>query len=227
MRHGLNAVAAPFRGAPEPAASDSNGRFTMHNDLIQVRRPRVARPAVSFALAAACAVTMAGCASSSKHTSAAAGSNTSATASPTPSTALSKAAFITQADAICTKIDAQLSALPNPAGEQDYPAMAANLEGSVALFKSYISQVQPLADQTADAAELNSKWLTLEKEDFAKAEPLVTKMIAALKAKDAAQIKAIGDQLDAQPDRSKEYAAELTSYGLTSCAKLEDDSTNA
>ncbi len=191
------------------------------------------------AWAAPCALlglVLAGCGGSSSHSTAAgsaastpAGSAASSspatgfasTSAGTPAGHLSKADFVIRTNALCSAVDAQRKALPTPASATDFAAISTNLTGSMRLLPSLISHAQTLVAQSADQANLEKNWLSVERADYAMAQPIVERMVADSNAHDAAKVQADGDALDAMPDHSSSLIAFLTGYGLSSCASLE------
>jgi hypothetical protein len=172
----------------------------------------------TIGLALVTATALAGCGSSgASHGTA---GSASATASASTGT-LSKTEFVTKMDAVCTAIDAKRKALPTPSGPSDFAALTAYTEGTLALFPAYFSQASALVAQSADKAELQAKWLDVEKSDFSAQQVAAEKLLTASKEKNAALVSQYTSQLSAASDHSSEIAAFMTTYGLTSCAALE------
>jgi glucose/arabinose dehydrogenase len=180
--------------------------------------------AVTIGLALVTATALAGCGSAgaSHGTAGSASATSSATAPASASTGtLSKTEFVTKMDAVCTAIDAKRKALPTPSGPSDFAALTAYTEGTLALFPAYFSQASALVAQSADKAELQAKWLDVEKSDFSAQQVAAEKLLTASKEKNAALVSQYTSQLSAASDHSSEIAAFMTTYGLTSCAALE------
>ncbi|MEO6702804.1 MAG: hypothetical protein ABI140_07480 [Jatrophihabitantaceae bacterium] len=136
---------------------------------------------------------------------------------------LSRAEVNAKINTACSAIDAKYRQIPAPAGANDVGAIATYLQSSLALFDSYIAQVEPLVAQSPDRAALEAKWLTIEKQDTAQVKPLANKLLAAAKTHDAASIAAAEKGLDALPDHTADFISVMNAHGLTGCAKLETD----
>ena len=160
-------------------------------------------------------LSLAGCSSSSKK------SGGFATSLPSTASTLSKAEFVTKMNAVCTAIDTQRKALPTPAGLDDYPAISANLSGTLRILPAFIAQADNLVSRSADRDLLNRSWLSIEKADFATIRPIAERMVVDSNAKDAAKVAADGEALSSAPDHSDTIATFMSGYGLTSCASLE------
>jgi hypothetical protein len=160
---------------------------------------------------------LAGCSSSSKKP------GTFASTLPNTAAALSKAEFVSKMNAVCSAIYSQRQALPQPSGLTDYPAISANLSGTLRLLPSLITQADQLIGRTADKATLTNNWLSIEKSDFATIKPIAERMIADSNAKNAEKVAADGEALSGAPNHSDTIATFMTNYGLTSCATLEND----
>src|SRR6185312_15551591 len=173
-------------------------------------------------LAAGCCLLLAaglvaGCSSSSKKP------GTFASSLPATSGSLSKAEFISKMNAVCSAISSQRQALPQPAGLTDYTAISANLSGTLRLLPSLIAQADQLIGRTADKATLTTNWLAVEKADFAAVKPIAERMVADSNAKDAEKVAADGEALSGAPNHSDTIASFMTTYGLTTCASMEND----
>jgi hypothetical protein len=145
-------------------------------------------------------------------------------ASTVPSTAgpLSKTEFISKMNAVCSALNTQRQALPQPSGLTDYTAISANLSGTLRLLPALINQADQLIGRTADKAALTTNWLSVEKSDFAAIKPIAERMVADSNAKNADKVAADGEALSGAPNHSDTIATYMTSYGLTSCATLEN-----
>ncbi len=135
---------------------------------------------------------------------------------------LSKAEFISKMNSVCAAIDQQRRALPTPAGLTDYPNIISNLTGTLRILPTLIKQADVLIQRSPDRATLTSQWLAIEKADFAVVQPIAQKMVADSTTKDATKVAADGEALSNAPNHSADIAAFMTSYGLTSCATLEN-----
>lgn len=158
---------------------------------------------------------VAGCSSSKKP-------GTFASTVPSAGGTLSKAEFVSKMNAVCAAIDSQRQALPQPSGLTDYTAISANLSGTLRLLPALISQADQLIGRTADKATLTTNWLSLEKSDFAAVKPIAERMVTDSNAKDAQKVAADGEALSGAPNHSDTIASFMTSYGLTSCATMEN-----
>jgi hypothetical protein len=184
-----------------------------------MRTPRRSAPAVLSA-AVLLAAGLTGCAGSG-HPSSATGS----APKPAPATrasTLSKADFITRTDKVCAATDARRKALPDPSTSQNAADLISYIDGILVLVPSYLAAVQPLVAQSPDAAELNAKWLDLEKGDYRTFAPLAQKEVDDLKAGNTALLPGDEKAIAAAQDHSSQMAAFLQSYGLTDCAALEN-----
>ena len=149
------------------------------------------------------------------------GSGTSSPPTTAPPGMLSKAATISQIDAVCKDTDAKLSALPQASGRDDYASLLTDFTSTVTLFNSYFAQVQPLVEQSVDRDRLTTKWLAVEKSDFAASQPIIEQMIQALQAKDDSAISAAQSKLNKAPDHTDEIISFFRSYGLKDCATMQ------
>ena len=147
---------------------------------------------------------------------------TSAPDTTSASGTLPKADFVTQMNAVCADVQSQRDALPTP-GQGDYAGLVTYIEGVLRLFPVYVARVKILVARSADRAELTQKWVVVEEADYALAEPVLVKLLAAAKARDAAAVRTYTDELDKVPDHTTEIADFMTSYGLTTCATFESN----
>jgi hypothetical protein len=158
---------------------------------------------------------VAGCSSSKKP-------GTFASTVPSTGGTLTKAEFVSKMNAVCAAINSQRQALPQPSGLTDYTAISANLSGTLRLLPALISQADQLIGRTADKASLTTNWLSLEKSDFAAVKPIAERMVTDSNAKDAEKVASDGEALSGAPNHSDTIASFMTSYGLTSCATMEN-----
>jgi hypothetical protein len=123
------------------------------------------------------------------------GSSSSSTA------ALTKAQFLTQANAICTAGNAKTTALATSLGQNPTKAKAIRIieTGYVPAIQSQINAVRGLAVQTADKAKL-SQLLDLAQADLNK-------------------IKANPALVFGQASPFHDFAKQAQAYGLTQCAQ--------
>jgi hypothetical protein len=176
-------------------------------------------------MAAGCLVvlaglSLAGCSGSSKKTT---GSGTFASTLPSGGGPLSKTEFISKMNAVCAAVDTERKSLPTPSGLDDYPAISANLSGTLRILPAFIDQADKLVSRSPDRDLLNSNWLSIEKADFATIKPIAERMVVDSNAKDAAKVQADGEALSSAPDHSATIATFMSGYGLNSCASLEQD----
>jgi hypothetical protein len=143
------------------------------------------------------------------------------TSTPPAPSGLSKADFVSKANALCRKTVGKIDALPTPSGPTDYAAIVTSLEATLALFPQWLGEAKALVAQSSDEDELTSKWLALDESDFNAQKALFTRVLAAAKAKNATETAKLAGQLGQAPSHSDGIAKYLTSYGLTDCAKLE------
>jgi hypothetical protein len=123
-------------------------------------------------------------------------------------TALSKAEFVSQANAICKDFQARIDKLGAPSGVEDLVTLAGKAipisEEGVAGLRA----LQPPAELQVDV----DAWLATGDVNVAKLKEL----LAAAKKKDLAAISKISDAGQANSDQAKQLASKL---GLTECAK--------
>ena len=160
-------------------------------------------------------LSLAGCSGSSKKPG---GFSTSL---PSTASTLSKADFVSRMNAVCAAIDTQRKALPTPSGLTDYPAISANLSGTLRILPAFIAQADSLVSRSPDRDLLNRSWLSIEKSDFATIKPIAERMVTDSNAQDASKVAADGEALSGAPDHSDTIATFMSGYGLTSCASLE------
>ncbi|MDQ2957230.1 MAG: hypothetical protein M3Y42_09725 [Actinomycetota bacterium] len=182
-------------------------------------RATATRRVLCAATAVLLGLSVAGCSGSSK-------SKPGTFASTLPSATgasgtLTKTEFLNKMNSVCAAIDTERKVLPTPSGPTDYANIAANLSGTLRLLPAFIAQADALVQRSPDKVELNAKWLSIEKADFAAVKPLAEKMVADSDAKDATKVPADGEALSGAPDHSATIADYMTSYGLTECATLE------
>ena len=135
---------------------------------------------------------------------------------------LSKADFITQADAQCAATLKQLNAIVQPTGPTDFAAILTSDKFAETAEPALLKTLSDLADRTDDSAALHKNWLDVDTADFAAQKPFLVKFDAAATAKDSAQLTTLANQATAVPDHSADSAKYLTSYGLKDCASLEN-----
>jgi hypothetical protein len=175
---------------------------------------RLGTGALALAVAAVLA-SSAGCAGSS-----------SAPGAPTNSAGqLTKSETIKRIDAVCSATDKQLRALPAAKSRQDYQSLLTDFDSTTSLYTSYFAQVEPIVAQSADRDQLTQKWLSVEKADFARQQPLVDQMVQALQAKDDTAVNAAEKKLQTVSVHTEQIVVYLRTYGLTACGTMESGSS--
>ena len=213
----------------------------LHPSAPSAGRPRLVRPWAVISAGLGLVVLLTACGSSSSSadkttappattTSSSASSTspadtsssaTSATTADSSAATGSKAVFITKAEALCASTAVKAKAVPDPTGPTDYAAIENYTKSVLSLAPSFYSELTILAAGTPDSAELNSKWIAVEKSDLAVATPILQKLSQAAASKDEADATTLFTQLGALPDNSDTVSAFLTSYGLPTCAAFE------
>jgi hypothetical protein len=154
--------------------------------------------------------------------------STSSSSSSAPSTdaagQLTKAATITRLDAVCLATDTKLRALPQAKNRQDYAALLTDFSSTGPIFDAYFAQVTPLVAQSVDRDKLTTKWLAVEKDDYARQQPLVNDMISALQAKNDSSISAVEKQLEKVTVHTGDIVGFFRQYGLHDCADMQSGS---
>ena len=193
------------------------------------RRNFAVRPVLGIAgLAVATSLAMSACSSSSSKSTPSTGSSSSSsdTASSTTSAtggagALSKADFLTQANKVCAGVNTKLATLPKPTSPKDFTNIIGSLNGTTSLFGPYLTQVGKLASQTADADELQSKWIGPETKELTAFKAAAEKVVADARAKDAAKVQTDSQAISQTQTGAASIASYLNGYGLSECAQLE------
>jgi hypothetical protein len=174
------------------------------------RRSARATPLLSVLLLVS--VALGACSSSS------AGSSAPTTAPPGM---LSKAAFISKADAVCSAANTKLTGLPRARSDTDYAALLNDFTSTLSIFDAYFTQAEALVALSTDRETLTKKWLKVEEGDFAASRPIIEKLVAALQAKDDSAVRSLDKKLQAAPDHTDQLIIFFKSYGLNACAALE------
>lgn len=195
------------------------------------------------------AVALAGCDSSSSPSAAPAGSpassSSSSSSSPsspasssavgpsapafastsagTPRGQLSKPDFLVDTNAMCSAVDAQLQALPTPAGATDYANIITNVTGTLRIMPVYLAHAEALVARTAERAALEKNWLDVERADYAAYKPAAQQLLRAADTRDPAKVSAAANDLSAVPDHSDTVQAYLADFGLASCAHIQSE----
>jgi len=165
-------------------------------------------PVKSLALTACSAVVLAGVLAGCSSSGGSSGSK------------LSKADFVTQANAACASTLAKVKAAPTPSSLTDYANIISFDQVALKEEAAYLKTITALVDRSPDAAELHKNWVDLDSAQFAAQKPLVEKMNAAAAAKNQSQLAAAANQVAALPDNSAKETSYLNKYGLTDCAAL-------
>jgi hypothetical protein len=188
------------------------------------------------------AVALTGCDSSSSPSAAPAGTSASSSSSSSPASSsavgpsapafastsagtprgqLSKPDFLVDTNAMCSAVDAQLQALPTPAGATDYAGIITNVTGTLRIMPVYLSHAEALVARTAERAALEKNWLDVERADYAAYKPAAQQLLRAADTRDPAKVSAAANDLSAVPDHSDTIQAYLQNFGLASCAHIQ------
>jgi hypothetical protein len=135
---------------------------------------------------------------------------TTATTAPTTTTtkpAITKAAYVTQANAICKVMNDKTAALADPG--EDLAKMAVMFEQSKQLVVDALVQLRALRTPAGQAAAIEAIWTKVDKLVVD-----IDQAVAALKAGDLDKFTALATQLD--KDTAAANAAS-NAYGLTVC----------
>lgn len=166
---------------------------------------------VAFAFACAAALVMSACASSAKPGSAPASTTSSTTSTPASvhrsSTPLSKAQYVKQAEAICTKAQADISVF---AADYDPQAGLAELQQRyntelAPVLRREVTDLQALTPPAADRAKLSAML-----DDLSQGNEQALALIQAAKT-----VKEIGSF--AQPAKLVAAGRVARAYGLPEC----------
>lgn len=136
---------------------------------------------------------------------------------------ISKPDFLIDANAVCSAADARRRALPEPTGATDYDAIVANLTGILRIRPDLLTRAEALVVRAGERAELERRWLDVERADFAAFEPAARRLVDAARAHDPDRTAAASADLSAVPDHDSAVAAYLTGFGLADCARLYTD----
>jgi hypothetical protein len=143
------------------------------------------------------------------------------TSAGTPRGVLSKPDFLIDTNAMCSAVDAQLQALPNPTGATDYAGIITNLTGTLRIMPVYLAHAEALVARTAERAALEKNWLDVERADYAAFKPAAQELLRAADTRDPAKVAAAANDLSAVPDHGDAVQAYLEDFGLASCAHIE------
>jgi hypothetical protein len=137
---------------------------------------------------------------------------------PTPSAEVdvARAAYVQQANAICTDVAARNRALGKPAVAAEYPAA---LRQTVANLDDQARRLRALTPPPGDAPALDANLIRLAEDQAARmaaAEPAVAKAAAT---GDLAQVHAVVDPvLNDYAEEAAQSVSFLRAYGLTECS---------
>jgi hypothetical protein len=145
------------------------------------------------------------------------------TSAGSPRDVISKPDFLIDANALCSRLDTQLQALPQPTAATDYAATVANLTGTLRIRTALISGAEALVVRAGERADLEKNWLDVERADFAAFQPAAQRVIDAARRHDPARVQAAVNDLSAVRDHDATVAAYLDRFGLASCAHLYID----
>jgi hypothetical protein len=136
---------------------------------------------------------------------------------------ISKPDFLIEANALCSAADDQLQALPDPTAATDYTGVITSVSGVLRIESALISRAEALVARTGERAELEKRWLDVERADFAAFRPPAQRAIDAARRHDHAKVQDAADDLSAVPNHDAAVRAYLTGYGLADCAELYTD----
>lgn len=145
------------------------------------------------------------------------------TSAGSPRDVISKPDFLIDADRLCSKLDTQLQALPQPTAATDYAAIVSNLTGTVRIRTALISGAESLVARAGERVALEKNWLDVERADFAAFKPAAQRVIDAARRHDPAKVQAAANALSAVRNHDTAVAAYLKDYGLASCSRLYND----
>lgn len=138
------------------------------------------------------------------------------------SSGTSHADFVTQANAVCTKVDARVKAIAPP-NQNDLKTIAAYASSTEQAYQSYLTQVTALAKKAKDKTEIESEWITPATQDFATEKPLLDGLVTAANTGDATKIAAAVRSLQNVTDHTSAIQAFQKKYGANQCSNLLDD----
>ena len=131
---------------------------------------------------------------------------------------LSKADFITQANAACASTLAKIKTAPTPSSLTDYATIHAYMTLGLTEEPKFLDTVTKLVDRSPDKSTLHKNWIDPETASFAQQKPTVEQLDAAAQAKDASKVSTLVNKLSSFD--SPDDGSFLTGYGLTQCAAL-------
>lgn len=123
-------------------------------------------------------------------------------------TALSKAEFVSQANAICKDFRARIDKLGNPSSVEDLITLAGK---AIPITEEGVAGLRALVPPAELQSDVDA-WVATGDVNVAKLKEL----LAAAQKKDLTAISKISDEGQANSDKAKQLASKL---GLTECAK--------
>ena len=145
--------------------------------------------------------------------SSAAPSSAAPSSAPAGDAPLSKADYVTAAEAVCTKAGTDGEAVPQPA---DPAGFAPYLQKTLDIAAGAVADLQALRPPAADAADLEAKFTGPLAQQVELFRPLVPLIAEAAKAPDPATAL---DQVPT-PETPKADDAYLSAYGMPTCASF-------
>jgi hypothetical protein len=138
------------------------------------------------------------------------------------SSGTSKAEFVTQANAVCTKVDTRVKAIPPP-DQKDLKSIAAYASSTEQAYQSYLNQVTALTKKAQDKTEIEKGWITPATQDFATEKPLLDALVTAAGTGDETKIATAVQALQNVTDHTAAIQAFQKKYGATQCSNLLDE----
>lgn len=138
------------------------------------------------------------------------------------SSGLSRTSFDQQANAICTRVDAQVKQIAPP-NSSDLRSIATYASATETAYQSYLTQITALAQRAHDRKEIEESWVTPANQDFAAEKPLLDGLVTAANSGNTDQIAAAIKNLQKVTDHTASIQAFQKKYGATECSTLLDD----
>lgn len=143
------------------------------------------------------------------------GSSDKATSTPSPTPAgLSKAAYIAASEAICTKANADIDAVPAPASVKDFPT---SLQSTLTIADKATTDLEALGAKQADSTELTKTFLGPLRAQVTAIRAFLPK-VAEAAAKGQAAVEALDEPKVPEAD-----LAAMRAYGFTACVKSAEN----
>jgi len=141
-------------------------------------------------------------------------------AAASPAGALAKPDYVTRAEAICGKAQADVASIPAP---KDAAAFGSYLDSTIQVAGRSVTDLQALQPPAADAAELKSKFTEPLAAQVTAIREVLPKVKAAAASSDpSAAVKALE-----QPNAPRADSTFLSGYGLPTCAKYAGGARDA